>query len=284
MVRLRLRQRPVAEETARVNDRRDEDRTSEASRASRPRSSAADLELELAAIERTLPSPERRASRPAERRRSIPELMAELERLSADIPLRRSSLPAHEPAKPLRAAEATRAPQPSIPPTATDFDDVPAVLGLLDADGRIRSAITPPPPAPAASARARRPSIPPPVPDAARRASIPAPIAPTPVIGDDNTMMTQIDASLLEEIEADDIVELSEESMSEPKPSPLGDAPFASIPRAAAVPGRAREHESDALPDLSDLGEMLEPSAAPPVPAGASGEADHAAADQDESS
>jgi hypothetical protein len=267
------------------------------SRASRPRPSAEDLELELAALERTLPPPERRVSRPADPRRSVPELLAELERLSADIPLRDSTpavRPVPQPVKPAASARtetspvATREPaatRPSVPPNADDFDEVPAVLGVLDADGRLRLAITPPPPPPAGTTPsirpARRPSIPPPIPEAARRMSIPAPIAPTPIANDDSTMMMQLDASLLEEIDSGELEDVSEEGMREPTPSPLqlenGQLP--SIPRAPAVPVQARV-QHDSLPDLSDLGDMLEPSAAPPEQP--TGDTDRPAAEHDE--
>lgn len=243
--------------------------------------------------------------------------MAELERLSVDIPMRDSPAPPR--AVPQRGSAApqsgtpvvrvegrsvaiadvapartdatqsvardTSAAKPSVPPNAGDFDDVPAVLGVLDADGKIRSAITPPPPPPAGTTPsmrpARRPSIPPPIPEAARRLSIPAPIAPTPVANDDSTMMMQLDASLLEEIDASEVDDVEEKAMREPTPAPLqlenGQLP--SIPRAPGVPVRAGEPH-DSLPDLSDLGDMLEPSAAPPEQP--VGDTDRPAAEQDE--
>ena len=240
-------------------------------RPSAERTSVADLEFELAQIEQTLPPPARRVSRaPSTPRRSVPELMADLERLSADIPLRApSAIPPRAASPPIPAPRTA----PSNLPASDDYEDVPAVLGLLGEDGEPRPAIAPPPPV-------RRPTMPPPVPDAARRASIPAPVAPVPAIAavaDDSTMMMQLDGGLLEELDDDAMVELDDESMAEPAAmaDPEGPSHLASVPRLPSNPGVPRD-TLDALPDLADLelGAMLEPSIEPAAPAASDSDRD----------
>ena len=132
-------------------------------RPSNPRPSLESLELALDALLRDAEANGVRESVPTPDRRSLEQLSEDLERLSVDIPLRdRSVVP--------DAPRADAKPAVTVPPRASDYTGLPPVLGLLEADGELRSALTPPPPAP--DTAAMRPSAPAP--------SKPIPTAPPP--------------------------------------------------------------------------------------------------------
>jgi hypothetical protein len=85
---------------------------------------------------------------PPPSRFTLAELEAELEQLARALwPSPASVRPTEPPIAPLETCTARPL---SLPPAPMDYVGLPAVLSLLDSDGEIRSAITPPPPAPEA--------------------------------------------------------------------------------------------------------------------------------------